>query len=207
MLKAADPVLRFDAEAHVYTLSGRRMPSVTQVLAQLEDWSKVDPVALELARVRGQHIHRMVELDVHGNLDEESLAPEYHGYLRQWRKFLAETRFKPLLAECQVFDERYGYAGTFDLAGTLGPRFVLVDVKSGLVPRTVPLQTAAYLGAAVQRGKFPASAERAALRLHEDHYRFFPIETPYLVDLADFVAALRLHAWRERNLTTGERNA
>jgi hypothetical protein len=199
MLKSTDPELRFDAEAHVYTLSGRRMPSVTQVLAQLEDWTKVDPVALDLARVRGQHIHRMVELDVHGNLDEDTLAPEYHGYLRQWRKFLAETRFKPLLAECQVFDERYGYAGTFDLAGTLGPRFILVDVKSGLVPRTVSLQTAAYLGAAVQRRRFPASAERAALRLHEDTYRFFPIDSSYDSDLGDFLAALRLFHWRERN--------
>ena len=193
------PELRFDEAAHAYYLGERRLPSVTQVLAQLEDWSMVDPVALEIARVRGQHIHRMVELDVHGNLDEDSLAPEYHGYLRQWRKFLAETRFKPLLAECQVFDERYGYAGTFDLAGTLGPRFILVDVKSGLVPRTVPLQTAAYLGAAVQRGKFPASAERAALRLHEDTYRFFPIDSSYDSDLGDFLAALRLHHWRERN--------
>ena len=193
------PELRLDEDAHAYFLGERRLPSVTQVLAQLEDWSKVDPVALEIARVRGQHIHRMVELDVHGNLDEDTLAPEYHGYLRQWRKFLAETRFKPLLAECQVFDERYGYAGTFDLAGTLGPRFILVDVKSGLVPRTVPLQTAAYLGAAVQRGKFPASAERAALRLHEDTYRFFPIDSSYDSDLGDFLAALRLHHWRERN--------
>ena len=201
------PELRFDEAAHAYFVGERRLPSVTQVLAQLEDWSKVDPVALEIARVRGQHIHRMVELDVHGNLDEDSLAPEYHGYLRQWRKFLADTRFKPLLAECRVHDERYGYAGTFDLAGTLSTQFVLVDVKSGLVPRTVPLQTAAYLGAAQHRGKFPASASRAALRLHEDHYRFFPIETPFASDLGDFLAAVRLHAWRERNLsTTGERN-
>lgn len=193
------PELRFDEAAHAYYLGAQRLPSVTQVLAQLEDWSKVDPVALELARVRGTHIHRMVDLDVHGNLDEESLAPEYHGYLRQWRKFLAETRFKPLLAECRVHDEIHGYAGTFDLAGTLGPRFMLVDVKSGLVPRTVPLQTAAYLHAAVRCGKFPASAERAALRLHEDSYRFFPIESHYASDLADFTAALRLHHWRERN--------
>lgn len=199
MLKATDSPLRFDPEAHAYYLRGQRVPSVTQVLAQLEDWSKVDPVALELARVRGQHIHRMVELDVHGNLDEDSLAPEYHGYLRQWRKFLAETRFKPLLAECQVYDEFVGYAGTFDLAGTLGTRFVLVDVKSGLVPRTVPLQTAAYLNGAVCLRKFPASAERAALRLHEDTYRFFPIESSYDSDLGDFLAALRLHHWRERN--------
>ena len=201
------PELRFDEAEHAYYLGGQRLPSVTQVLAQLEDWSKVDPVALEIARVRGQHIHRMVELDVHGNLDEDSLAPEYHGYLRQWREFLAETRFKPMLAECRVHDEYAGYAGTFDLAGTLGTRFVLVDVKSGLVPRTVPLQTAAYLNAAVVRGKFPRTAERAALRLHEDTYRFFPIESPYGDDLGDFLAAVRLHAWRERNLsTTGERN-
>ena len=199
MLKAADSALRFDEAAHAYYLGEQRLPSVTQVLAQLEDWSKVDPVALELARVRGTHIHRMVELDVHGNLDEESLAPEYHGYLRQWRRFLAEMRFKPILAECRVYDEYIGYAGTFDLAGTLGTRFMLVDVKSGLVPRTVPLQTAAYLNAAICLRKLPASTERAALRLHEDSYRFFPIESPYGADLGDFTAAVRLHAWRTRN--------
>lgn len=191
--------LQFDEATHTYWLRGKRLPSVTQVLDQLEDWSRVDPIVLEEAKRRGQHVHRMVQLDVGGVLDEDALDPFYRPYLAQWRKFLAETRFRPVLSEQQIYHEALGYAGTFDLMGMLGTDFYQVDVKSGLIPRTVGLQTAAYHTAGVLLKSIPPNAKRAALQLHDDRYRFHPITAPVAFDMADFTAALRLHQWRERN--------
>ena len=194
-----NPDFRFDEAAHAYYLGTRRLPSVTQILAQLQDWSKVDPVALEAARIRGTHIHKMVELDVCGDLDEDTLAPEYTGYLQQWRKFRAEMQFKPLLCEQRVYHDVLGYAGTLDLLGMVGTHIYQVDIKTGVVPRTVGLQTAAYHEAGVWIGCVPPTAGRATLQLHADGYKFRPIETAQAYDLANFTAALNLHNWRLQN--------
>lgn len=193
--------LHFDEATHTYTLGGRVLPSVTQVLDTIDsEWKEfVDPVALEEAKIRGRHVHRLVELDVRDELDEDSVAPAYQGHLRHWRAFMAETRFKPILAEQRVHHADLGYAGTLDLLGMIGSDFWLVDVKTGTIPRTVGLQTAAYQVAGQSLHKVPFRARRAVLLLHEDKHRFVPIDSQLSVDIADFAAALRIHQWRNRN--------
>ena len=46
--------LTFDEAAHEYRLDGRRLPSVTQLLAPLVDYSKVPRETLERAQALGQ---------------------------------------------------------------------------------------------------------------------------------------------------------
>lgn len=139
--------LLFDPEAHRYTLDGRPVPGVTSVLKLVSsvDYAGVDPDVLARAAARGTAVHRMVELDGQGILDEDSLDDELRPYLVQWRQFLTRSGFVPLLQEGQVASRRYGYAGTLDLFGVLNGRFALIDVKSvARVMRATGPQTAAY---------------------------------------------------------------
>lgn len=139
--------LLFDEAAHRYTLDGRPVPGVTSVLKLVSgaDYAGVDPDVLARAAARGTAVHRMVELDGQGILDEDSLAEELQPYLVQWRQFRAQSGFVILAQECRVASRRHGYAGTLDLFGVLNGRFALVDVKSVVrVMRTTGPQTAAY---------------------------------------------------------------
>lgn len=135
----------FDPAAHRYTLNGRVLPSVTQILSGLDDFSKVPARALERARDRGTRVHSACNLDVLGTLDENTVDDEVAPYLAQFRRFLRESGFQPTLTECRVYDDVLWYAGTLDLFGDLpGCIDVQIDIKSGAIPRSVGPQTAAY---------------------------------------------------------------
>ena len=135
----------FDPVAHRYTLDGRALPSVTQILRGLDDFSNVPARVLEKARDRGSRVHAACNLDVLGTLDENTVDDEVAPYLAQFRRFLRESGFTPTLTECRVYDDKLWYAGTLDLFGDLpGCIDVQIDIKSGAIPRSVGPQTAAY---------------------------------------------------------------
>lgn len=66
----------FDPVAHRYTLDGRVLPSVTQILRGLDDFSHVPARVLERARDRGTRVHSACNLDVLGTLDEATVDDE-----------------------------------------------------------------------------------------------------------------------------------
>ena len=63
----------FDPAAHRYTLGGIVLPSVTQILRGLDDFSNVPARVLEKARDRGNRVHAACNLDVLGTLDENTV--------------------------------------------------------------------------------------------------------------------------------------
>jgi hypothetical protein len=192
-------VLAFDATAHSYTLDGRRLPSVTQVLEQLTDFSFVPAATLERSRQLGNAAHRMIELDVTNTLDVDSLTGPLVGYFAQWRAFLAKTGFRVKHCELRLASARYGYAGTLDLLGTFpgDSDDTLIDAKSGAVPKTARPQTAGYSQLVVENGICQRPPKRRALDLKEDSWR---LTEPYTSreDWATFLACLTLFRWREQ---------
>lgn len=179
-------VFHFDAETHTYTLDGRKLPSVTQILKRLsrEAYRFVDRKVMDKAAALGTAVHKLIELDIEGTLDEDALAPELHLYLTSWRTFLATSGFRPLLSESLVYSTRYGYAGTLDLLGELHDFIALIDAKRcASVPVTAGPQTAGYELAA--RERFPEifnsgkPVKRFALQLNTDGtHRLVPFKDP-----------------------------
>jgi hypothetical protein len=181
--------LTFDADTHVYRYGGRVVPSVTQVLDILNDFSDVHPERLEAARLRGQHVHAMIDLDNRGELDEESLDEGLRPYLTQWRLFLHESKFTVTASEQRVFHPSLHYAGTCDCLLGQGTSWVL-DVKTGAIPRSVGAQLAAY-----QQALDPRPRRRLCLALTADNYRLHECK-----GLSDFVLFQScLHIWRYKN--------
>jgi hypothetical protein len=166
----------FDPAAHRYTLDGRELPSVTQILRGLDDFSNVPARVLEKARDRGSRVHAACNLDVLGILDENTVDDEVAPYLAQFRKFLRESGFTPTLTECRVYDERLWYAGTLDLFGDLpGCIDVQIDIKSGAIPRSVGPQTAAYSNGLYKRAGI-MTRKRFVLKLEAGKYSLIQLD-------------------------------
>lgn len=201
---AAPSRLLFDPTEHRYTLDGRVVPGVTEALKVVSgaDYLGVDPEVLANAAARGTAVHRMVELDGQGVLDEAALDPDLQPYLVGWRRFLRESGLVVLAQEHRVASRRYGYAGTLDIFGVLNGRFALIDVKSvAMVMRSTGPQTAAYETALREWSPelLPGDApvDRFALQLRPGQptpYSLVPF--PSRRDARTFLAALECHNFK-----------
>ncbi len=188
-------MLAFDQGTHTYRLDGKVVPSVTQVLECLHDWSRVPRDLLEAKRQLGTAVHIACELDDANDLVEESVHESVRGYLEGYRKFKREMRPEVLAVETKVANHAMHYAGTLDrVLGVDGIKW-LVDLKSCTqVHAPVGPQTAAYLAALGD----PSITRRAALQLKPDGtYKFHPLNDPS--DIAVFMACLTVHRFKEKH--------
>lgn len=192
------PELKFDATTHRYTLGGKHLPSVTQVLQVLDQYEGVPLRVLEAAREFGVHVHLACELDDRGTLDEAALDRRLAPYLAGWRKFRRDTGFAPTHIEERIVHRQLGYAGTLDRLGTLRGRPALVDIKSGMKPKSVGAQTAAYAEAFVLTAGAKRRPARYCVQLSEGDYRLHVLDDP--ADWPLFVSCLNVNRWRERNV-------
>lgn len=179
-------MLTFEPEGHVYRYAGRIVPGVTQTLSIVEKgFGFVDPLTLERAREFGQHVHKAVELFNDGTLDEDELDPALVPYLAQWKKFLFDTGFEVTQGEQAVYHPSLKYAGRCDILGLWKKKLWLIDLKSGGVPRSCSLQTAAYANAAPVRPQ-----RRAALQLSGEKYNLIAYSDS--ADFAYYISALNV---------------
>lgn len=186
--------LQFDPQQHRYTLRGRVLPSVTQVLQPLRsDLQRVNAEALRAAGERGTAVHVAVELDEARDLDESSLDAHTAGCLAQWRRFKVSSRLLVIASEQRVVHEANGYAGTADIFGRINGVQVAIDIKTCAPHWTHALQLAAYVDAHRASGN-SAPWMRYSLHLTPDNYTLKPYTNPN--DVRAWNAALTLFNYR-----------
>jgi ATP-dependent exoDNAse (exonuclease V) beta subunit len=186
-------MLTFNAERHEYRWNGQIVPSVTQVLDLLSDYSMVPLAILERKKQIGQALHAAIELDLNGELDYDTIHPVWEGYFIGWQKFISQSGFVVESNEQKIFSEKYRFAGTLDLVGQLNNESVLIDAKTtAILMPTVGPQTAAYA-----EGIKKPRIKRYALQLSPDgKYNLEPCTDKN--DWAIFQAALTLWYWRQK---------
>lgn len=191
-------MLTFDAPTHTYTLNGRRLPSVTQVLQLVVDYSRVPADVLEAARVFGSHVHEACDLFDRGQLDWMSLDPALVPYVEAWRQFCLDSGAIVIASEIRLFHEKLRYAGTADVVLAWNGKIVIPDRKStAVVPPSVGAQTAAYAKAyqAMHGGREP---ERRCIQLNPDAtYRVHAKRDA--ADWSLFLSCLNVHNFREKH--------
>lgn len=184
--------LTFDPETHVYRVDGVRFPSVTQALDVLSEFEGVPRDVLEAAREFGTHVHAAVDLLNRSQLDREALDPALEPYVRAWELFLNDTGADVVNSEERVMHVGMQYAGTLDAIVSWKGFACLVDIKSGVVPRTVGAQTMAYAQA---RGT--PWIKRYCCQLRGDGtYRMHRLKDPR--DWSLFISALNIWQWHNR---------
>jgi hypothetical protein len=142
------PVYRFDAASHTYTADGVRWPSVTEVL-KYTGLCYAYPEG-DYAQ-RGTHVHwvcRLISLGLTVAEAVECLPDCWQSKCRPYAigygKFMQDVRPVILATETMLFAPDLRCAGTRDLKLRIGPRTGTLDIKTGTMPATVGLQTAAY---------------------------------------------------------------
>ena len=180
-------VLQFDPITHTYTLRGRRLESVTQVLEDvgISDFSMLPPSTRNEALRRGSVVHEAIALDIEDDLDDSSVPEDYMGYVLAARRFRAERQFEVELHEHRFYHPQFFYSGTLDAKGTAvinsQRRKVILDWKSGVASSWVRYQLAAYCGFFPS----PGAELRICVEIHKDGtYRIF--EFPAAEFRADF---------------------
>lgn len=110
--------LTFDAEKHKYYRDGFEVPSVSSILRDTKRQPSYDGFNPFYAQ-KGSYVHRAIELEVAGKLDEATVDERVKPHLVAWRKFRYD--FKPVIhaTEAWVYHPYRNYAGTFDLLMTM----------------------------------------------------------------------------------------
>lgn len=209
--------IEFDRDSHSYHVEGRRVPSVTQVLASQNDWSHVNAMVLEAKAALGRDVHEALHLMVLGELDWRSLDPAVAPYVRSGQRFLREYGLDGVTvlgAELQVASRTLGVAGTLDLYGhaklddgpPTRPRYrnyeVFVDWKiAETVPSTVGPQLAAYQKLYDEtfrpRSRARFASKRLCVRLTPTGYKVDRLED-WHSDYMLFVSCFNAFTARER---------
>jgi hypothetical protein len=191
--------LKFDPVQHCYSVDGVVVPSVTQVLAPLNDYRWVRPDILDAARHLGTAVHTACDLDDQGTLDERTVQPVLLGFVAAWRLFCAEHRAAWRAIEQCVYHPAMGYAGRLDRLGTVDGIPTVVDLKTSarLSPAVGP-QLAAYAKALPDP---TCRIRRLAVQLRPDG-RYIQREYADPMDWAVFASLLTLRTFcREHQIT------
>jgi hypothetical protein len=202
------PRIAFDEATHSYQLDGKRVPSVTQVLDPLNDWSRIPAVDLECKRALGSDVHLACNLLVRGDLDRNSLDSLVKPYVDAAEKFLTEHPGTVIASECRVASAALGVAGTIDLLMYHQQMMWYVDWKiTETVPSTVGPQLAAYevlhltsIDPSFRHWHTRPRAKRFCVRLSPGGYRL-DYQNDFRRDWADFLSCLNV--WKHRESKYG----
>lgn len=192
--------LVYDDDAHTYTLAGRVIPSVTQVLKQVVDFSMVPPDILERKCAIGSALHMAIALDHADDLDYDSLDASVLPYFEAWRKFVADMGRGLVVhaAEMPIASATYQYGVTPDIWGSVNGERAVIELKStAAIHPSVALQTAAQVQAITEGGYWIANGtpRRFALQLQPSgKYRLQ--EFTAKGDFGVFIALRSVWGWR-----------
>lgn len=192
----------YSEPTHQYFIDGVEVPSVTTILksAGIID----DRFYTEVGRERGTAVHLACQLLDEDDLDFDSVAEEISGYLKAYQSFKKDSGFVPLKIEEGVYNRVYQYAGRYDRLGEIDGKIVLMDIKTGAIPKWVELQLIGYETAIVDMGRVFQNfvnpvEELFALQLRENGaYTLKAIEGGREKQEV-FLSAVRLYHWKKNN--------
>lgn len=190
-------MLTFNEERHEYRWNGKVVPSVTQILSSMMDFSMVNPEVLRRAQLLGTYVHRTTELYDKDDLDIDALPDEIKPYLDAWIKFKKECEFEPETIELKLYHKQLGFSGTSDRTGLVRGRRAVIDIKKMLsLGPVIGMQLAAYQSLHSLEGE--KILDRYALGLRPDGtYRMVPYADPS--DYPAFLSLLTIRNWRIKN--------
>lgn len=183
----------FDPVTHRYTIDGKVVPSVTQVVRRFAPFPfACDPWYL----TRGTMVHKACALLVLGELDESTIDPRIAGYVAAAKRYLSPEVFgeiTTMIVETPTYDKRGQFAGTPDLWAN----HVLIDWKSSDDPAT-EIQLGGYVELLMGHRHPTTTRVCRAIELHDDG-TFTVTEYDPKRCLGLWRAALTMWQWCEAN--------
>lgn len=172
----------FDAEKHQYEIDGKKVPSVTQLVAPLgnpmDDLSDFEEITLDAAAERGTTMHAYLEFRLSGGEREDfELPSDYEDYADSVEQFLAEHDIFAFSIEKKLggFYNGVWYAGTPDLVCEFDGMLSILDYKfvSSLSKTKVGAQLHGYRLLCEYNGLFPG--DMYAVHFTRDGYALYKV--------------------------------
>ncbi len=189
--------IEFDPEKHVYFVDGIRYPSVTEIIAESDGYGTAANFFTREAAIRGNFIHRIVELDILDRLDTDSIDQALMPYYTAWKKFRQENMLTVESVEKPMASPVFMYAGTPDIVGTLNGEKTILDLKSGAPSPATGVQIAGYK---VFLGVEGLLYRPVALHLQENgKYKLISYRESEKEDKNAFFSFLHIYRWKQNN--------
>jgi len=175
----------FDPEKHEYFINKVKVPSVSEVISELSDFSSVHPAIMSAAMSYGSNVHKAIELYLKDELDEDNLDPHLKNVLDQFKDWhdncgdLSQNLYHNWIVEKPLFENKLHYGGTPDIVLS---GYAIIDIKTR---KTDPIKDILQLTAYEAFYGRPGSHKLIVLELYEDRYKE--------VDLSNH--KLRKQAW------------
>lgn len=181
-----------------YEIDGQRVASVSRVL-KANGFGPPRSIPLDVlqnAAERGKDVHAWCDDINRGEIGLADPAPEHiAGYIEGYRKFLRDTHFRWESGEQIVKNSQHRYAGRLDMIGVQQRARWVYDLKTAVNESAEwCLQSAAYAlclpeTRTLRRGvvHLSRSGSYKAIEYRDD------------VDFDDWLACVRVHAFRERH--------
>lgn len=155
MMMTSKHNIQFDEESHVYTVDGKTVPSVTEILKPLSaDTAEfANPILREQAANRGSRVHEATIFYDYNGMDDEVIEPDIYPYIKAYADFIRDYRIKYyILTECPVSNGEY--AGTLDRLAFIDGKYTVIDFKTGTTvdPRKESAQLYAYAQLLAENG-------------------------------------------------------
>jgi hypothetical protein len=128
------------SDDHVYTLDGRNIPSVTQVMGSVLGSHQY---ATQYHLDRGSANHACYALLAQGVIDEYDIDPDCQPWIDGWRRWAELHQPEIVEVEQSVASRLFWYAGTFDLLARIDGKLTMIDFKNSALPKDA-IQLAAY---------------------------------------------------------------
>lgn len=133
--------LTFDAATHTYTMDGRKVTSVTQILNDVIQPHYGGDAERNMAR--GSALHAGYEILGRGGEIAEC-DPDQRAYYDAWRKWVRLYGIEFIGVEQMVVSSLYQYAGTYDAKIAIRGKLYLCDYKSTIHPELAGWQMSGY---------------------------------------------------------------
>lgn len=143
----------FDSDFHEYTINGRVIPSVTQILKNAGYID--DRFFTAEARDRGTAVHELCRRYAEGVRTDALDRPlENLEYVNAFALWMKQNHVYVIKSESTVYgiENSKEYAGRFDILAEINGKKVLVDIKTGGKIKWHSLQLAAYAMARFENG-------------------------------------------------------
>lgn len=178
----------FEPDAHIYTLRGIRLPSVTQIMEpmSLMLYSGIPASTLNEAADRGSRAHEQISNYVtYGYLETDE---DTESYIEAFNKF--ESEYQPIWlgSEVRTYHKTMRYAGTIDLLAYITPDngegIDVIDIKCTAAFHPVMLSTQVSAYAEALRSHGIKIRRRYGLQLLKTQdYRFEELPDNYKIFL------------------------
>jgi hypothetical protein len=166
------PKFRFDAEKHEYWFGDQLLPHPTGVLDRWNDFSKIPPQKLFIAREFGKRVHEYIAAYNNGTLDVDAVMPKDEEYdmgaiVRGYDELYREMLLVPHVVEEPIMHMKLRYGCTADFIS--GDTVFDLKPMSRFGKKTVGIQLAANAGAAISNDLINAEKVKMAA-LHYDSW-------------------------------------